>query len=283
VTIGEILRNNVKEKLARDEVVASMTVRLVRTVEIARIARTAGFDTLYVDLEHSSFSLDACGQICMAALEAGIAPFVRVPANTPEYIARVLEGGALGVIAPHMGSADEARAVVRAAKFPPLGERSNASGLPHLHFRSFPAAEAYAALNAVTMVIVQFESAATLERAEEIIAVDGVDMVLIGVNDLLADLGIPGDYDHPRVREAYAKTIAACAAAASIAASGASPRVPIWSPSSCKWGRVTCRPAPTSPFSSAPAPLAQARSRRSSSDRRSRDFQMSPNTRRDSP
>jgi 2-keto-3-deoxy-L-rhamnonate aldolase RhmA len=111
VAIGEILRNNVKEKLARDEVVASMTVRLVRTVEIARIARTAGFDTLYVDLEHSSFSLDACGQICMAALEAGIAPFVRVPANTPEYIARVLEGGALGVIAPHLGSADEARAV----------------------------------------------------------------------------------------------------------------------------------------------------------------------------
>jgi 2-keto-3-deoxy-L-rhamnonate aldolase RhmA len=145
MAIGEILRNNVKEKLARDEVVASMTVRLVRTVEIARIARTAGFDTLYVDLEHSSFSLDACGQICIAALEAGIAPFVRVPANTPEYIARVLEGGALGVIAPHLRSADEALAVVRAAKFPPLGERSNASGLPHLHFRPFPVAEAYAA------------------------------------------------------------------------------------------------------------------------------------------
>ena len=201
MAIGEILRNNVKEKLARDEVVASMTVRLVRTVEIARIARTAGFDTLYVDLEHSSFSLDAC---------AGIAPFVRGPANTPEYIARVLEGGALGIIAPHLRSADEARAVVRAAKFPPLGERSNASGLPHLHFRSFPAAEAYAALNDATMIIVQFESAATLDRAEEIIAVDGVDMVLVGLNDLLADWGIPGDYDHPRVREAYAKTIAAC-------------------------------------------------------------------------
>ena len=210
MAIGEMLRNNVKEKLARDEAVASMTVRLVRTVEIARIARTAGFDTIYVDLEHSSFSLDACGQICMAALEAGIAPFVRVPANTPEYIARVLEGGALGVIAPHLRSAEEARAVVRAAKFPPLGERSNASGLPHLHFRSFPAAEAYAALNAATMVIVQFESAATLERADEIIAVDGIDMVLVGLNDLLADWGIPGDYDHPRVREAYAKIIAAC-------------------------------------------------------------------------
>ena len=208
--ISDILRNNVKTKLARDEVVASMTVRLVRNVEIARIARTAGFDTLYVDLEHSSFSLDTCGQICMAALEAGIAPFVRVPANTPEYISRVLAGGALGVIAPHIRSADEAKAVVRAAKFPPLGERSNAGGLPHLHFRAFPVAEAYAALNDATMVVVQFESAAALAQAEEIVAVDGVDMVLIGLNDLLADWGIPGEYDHPRVHEAYAKTIAAC-------------------------------------------------------------------------
>ena len=102
--ISDILRNNVKEKLARDEVVASMTVRLVRTIEIARIARTAGFDSLYVDLEHSSFSLETCGQICMAAVEAGIAPFVRVPANTPDYICRVLEGGALGIIAPHVHS-----------------------------------------------------------------------------------------------------------------------------------------------------------------------------------
>ena len=210
MSIRDILRNNVKDKLARDEVVASMTVRLVRTIEIARIARTAGFDTLYVDLEHSSFSLETCSQICMAALEAGIAPFVRVPANTPDYIARVLEGGALGVIAPHVHSAGEAREVVKAAKFAPLGDRSNAGGLPHLHFRSFPAAEAYAALNDATMIIVQFESAAALAKTDEIVAVDGVDMMLLGINDLLADLGTPGEYDHPRVREAYASTIAAC-------------------------------------------------------------------------
>src|SRR5262249_29228964 len=108
VQIGDILRNTVKEKLARDEVVASMTVRLVRQVEIAQIAKTAGFDTIYVDMEHCSASFETTSQICMAALAAGIAPFVRVPANTPEYITRVLEGGALGVIAPHIGSAAEA-------------------------------------------------------------------------------------------------------------------------------------------------------------------------------
>jgi 4-hydroxy-2-oxoheptanedioate aldolase len=207
--LGDILRNNVKEKLARDEVVASMTVRLVRGIEIARIAKTAGFDTIYVDLEHSNFSIEVTSQICMSAMEIGIAPFVRVPANTPEYISRVLDGGALGVIAPHINSAEEARAVVRAAKFPPLGERGVSAGLPHLHFRSFPPDEAYAALNAATMVMVQFETAEAIARADEILSVDGVDMAMIGANDLMADLGIPGQYGHAKVRDAYATTIAA--------------------------------------------------------------------------
>jgi 4-hydroxy-2-oxoheptanedioate aldolase len=206
--IGEILRNHLKEKLARNEVTASMTVRLVRGIEIARIAKTAGFDSLYVDMEHSSFSLETTGQICMAALETGVTPLVRVPGLAE--VSRVLDAGALGVIAPHVRSAAEARDYVRAAKFPPLGERSAAGPLPHLHYRAFPAAEADAALNAATLLMVQFESAEAVAKADEIAAVDGVDMVMIGSNDLLADLGLTGQYDHPRLRDAYAKTIAAC-------------------------------------------------------------------------
>src|SRR5215469_2471344 len=207
--IGDILRNGVKEKLARGEVVASMTVRLVRGVEIASIARTAGFDTLYIDVEHSSFSLETTSQICVAALAAGIAPFVRVPSHRPEHVSRVLDGGALGVIAPHVRSAEEARAVVRAAKFPPLGERSAAGGVPHLHYGSFPVAEANAALNKATMVIVQCESTEFLDRADEIMGVEGVDLALVGTNDLLADWELAGQYEHARVREAYARVIAA--------------------------------------------------------------------------
>src|SRR5581483_1266139 len=80
----------------------------------------------------------------------------------------------------------------------------------HLQYRSLPAVQAYAAIDAATMVIVQFESNKAIAHADEIVAVEGVDMVLIGTNDLLADWGLPGQYDHPRVREAYAATIAAC-------------------------------------------------------------------------
>ena len=208
----DIARNSVKEKLARGEVVASMTVRLVPGVEIVRIAKSAGFDTLYIDLEHSSLSLQATSQISIMALEAGVPALVRVPANTPEYISRVLDGGALGVIAPGVRSAEEARAVVAAAKYPPLGERGLAPGLPHLQYRAFPAAEALPAMNDAVMVVVQFESAAALAAMEEIVAVPGVDMVMIGTNDLLADLGLPGQYDHPKVDEAYSRTIKACRA-----------------------------------------------------------------------
>ena len=144
----------------------------------------------------------------MAALEAGVTPLVRVPGIAE--VSRVLDGGALGMIAPHVRSAAEARDYVRAAKFPPLGERSAAGPLPHLHYRSFPAAEADAALNAATIVMVQFESEAALAIADEIAAVEGVDMVMIGSNDLLADWGLQGQFEHPRLREAYATTIAAC-------------------------------------------------------------------------
>ncbi len=208
--LSEILRNPVQEKLARDEVVSSMTVRLVRGIEVARIARTAGFDSLYVDLEHSSLTLDDTGQICMAALAMGVVPFVRVPANTPEYISRVLDGGALGIIAPGVRSAQEARAVVAAAKYPPLGQRGAAGGLPHLNYQSFPAGAANLAMNAATMVVIQFESGEAIERAEEIAAVEGVDLIMIGTNDFLADIGIPGQFEHARVQDAYVRTIAAC-------------------------------------------------------------------------
>lgn len=210
LTARELARNGVKEKLAKDELVVSMAVRLVRTIEIAEIARTAGFDSIYVDLEHSSFSLDTTGQICMAALAVGVTPFVRIASTAPEYIGRVLDGGALGIIAPHVHSAEDAEKIVQAAKFPPLGDRSFTGSLPHLRFQSFPTEEVFDALNEATMVTVMIESSAALAAVDEIAAVKGVDMLFIGTNDLCSSLGIPGKLDHQLVRDAYAKSIEAC-------------------------------------------------------------------------
>ena len=120
-----IIRNNVAEKLAAGELVLSMQVRLVESIEIAQIAHSCGYDTLYVDVEHSTLTLRQTGQICMAALAVGITPFVRVPSYEPEFVSRYLDAGAMGIIAPHVKSRADAEKVVAAAKFPPLGDRSD--------------------------------------------------------------------------------------------------------------------------------------------------------------
>jgi len=165
-----LIRNHLREKLARNEVAASMTVRAFRGIEIARIAATAGFDSIYVDIEHNTLSIDTACQICMAALDAGITPLVRVPGRSLDMIGRLLDGGALGVIAPHVRTAEDAARIVACAKFPPLGERGAGGPLPHLHYRTIPPAIANAALNAATMVVIMIETVAALENVAAIAA-----------------------------------------------------------------------------------------------------------------
>ena len=131
--LRDILRNRVKEKLARDEVVASMTVRLTRSIEIARSPRPPGSTRSMSMSSTTRCRSTAVCQICIAAMQCGITPLVRVPANTPEFICRLLDGGAMGVIAPHVRSAEEAREVVRYAKFTPFRRtwrRRRAAALP---------------------------------------------------------------------------------------------------------------------------------------------------------
>ena len=203
------VRNIVKEKLARDEVVASMIVRLVQAPAIATIAARSGFDLLYVDLEHGTFSFDTTSAICLAALAEGITPFVRVPALGADYIARALDGGAMGIIAPHVELAETAEAVVALCKYPPTGHRSEGGPIPQFGFDNPPAHEAHRILNETTSVVVMVESGKALEKLDEIASVAGVDMLLVGSNDLCADLGITGDFDNKRLREAFTHVIAA--------------------------------------------------------------------------
>jgi 4-hydroxy-2-oxoheptanedioate aldolase len=206
------LRNALKEKLDRGEVASAMAVRLVTGNEIVPIASSAGFDSIYVDLEHSSFSIETASRISLAALAEGLTCLVRVPDKAPHSISRALDGGALGIIAPDVRTAEEAQAVVRAAKYAPEGRRGISAALPHFGFRSFPAREGFDLLNTATMVIVQCESDQAVANAGDIAAVEGVDMILVGTNDLLADKGLAGEFDHPYVREAYEKVLAACRA-----------------------------------------------------------------------
>lgn len=109
-----LLKNSMREKMLRNEIASTLSIKLVRSVELPMMAKTAGFDGVLIDMEHSSFDLDTTGQICMAALYANITPIVRAPSKEPFFVSRILDGGALGVIVPHIRSVQDAKDVVAA-------------------------------------------------------------------------------------------------------------------------------------------------------------------------
>lgn len=131
-------------------------------------------------MEHSTFDLDTTSQLCIAALYAGITPIVRSPTKEPFFVSRILDGGALGVIVPHIKSVQDAKDVVEAAKFQPIGKRSATSGMPHFQYKHLSAKQANPLCNQATLVIPMIETLEALELVDEIAAVPGVDSLLIG-------------------------------------------------------------------------------------------------------
>ncbi len=201
--------NPAREKLAADELVLMMSLRQLRTPDAAMIVRECGFDGFYVDCEHGTFSRAETAALCTSALALGLFPAVRVLTPDAGEIAAVLDGGALGIIVPHVGNAADAQAAVRAAKYPPLGERSVAQLGPATRYRSLPIAEIVRRMNELTMVIAMLETAEGVKNAEAIAAVPGIDALMLGPADLSTELGIPGELQHARVREAWYAGVAA--------------------------------------------------------------------------
>ncbi len=204
----DVYSNHAKRRLASGKLTIGMVLHQARTVNIAAIAKTCGFDFFSVDMEHGSFAIDTAAQIVNAALPLGITSLVRVPA-TDHDAARLLDAGAQGIIVPHVETSEAAARAVWQCKFPPLGDRSDAV-LPHLSFRIPSAPELAERVNEETLVVVMVESRKGVENAEAIAAVPGIDVILIGTNDLCRDLGIPDQFLDPRLEQAYRSVIAAC-------------------------------------------------------------------------
>lgn len=206
------LPNRMKDRLAGGEIVLSMSVRLTRTVDIAVIAETSGYDALFIDLQHSALDMNDASQICVAARLAGVTPLVRVPSHDRHTAGRVLDGGAQGIIFPDVNTPDEAKAAAAACRFPPHGARSMAGPAVQLGYRALPAKEATALLDHSTLVVAMVETAVGVANADAIAATDGIDVILIGTNDLCADLGVHGQFDHAKVHAAYETVSRACRA-----------------------------------------------------------------------
>lgn len=204
--------NRMQERLARGEVALCMATRLARTAEIAMIADSCDFDAFFIDMEHCTISLDAAAQICVAALPVGVTPMVRIAGHRLEDATRLLDMGALGIICPNVSTRAEAEAFVRACRFPPLGERS-VGGVGALQgYRQTPLGEVNKQGNASTTLIAMLETPEGIANADAIASVNGIDILLIGSNDLCTAMGIPGDLKSPKLRAAYETTAKACKA-----------------------------------------------------------------------
>ncbi len=204
--------NHALERLRAGELALGVGLRQARTVDTGKVMRTCGFDWLFVDMEHNTMSIDTAVQICVAAQDAGITPLVRVPGFQHFHASRVLDGGAQGIVVPHVDTVEVARQMVSACRYPPVGHRSVTGALPQIDFESRPLADATPAINAATLLVLMIETPEAVENAESIAAIDGVDALLVGTNDLCMEMGIPGEVGHARVIEAQRHVIEACRA-----------------------------------------------------------------------
>lgn len=204
------MKNIAKEKILKNELCLGVGLRQTRTADIGKIMSTCGYDWLFIDMEHNSMDIDITSQISVAAQDAGITPIVRVPDFAHHHATRVLDCGAMGIVFPHVDDATTAQRLVSNCLYPPNGHRSMTGVLPQLDFKQKPIAEVAKLINDSMLIVIMLESPEAISNVDSIAAVEGVDVILIGTNDLCMEMGIPGDYSNPKVKDAYTKVIETC-------------------------------------------------------------------------
>jgi 2-keto-3-deoxy-L-rhamnonate aldolase RhmA len=199
-----------RARLDSGELVLCLGISQARTVDIPMIAAACGFDAISVDLEHTATSLETTAMLCSAAIGFGLTPMVRVPSHDHQYMTRVLDTGAVGVTVPHVDTRAQAERIVELGKFPPIGGRSVHTMSPVNRYRSLPVTEILEFINSRTILTAMLETPEAVERADDIAAVEGLDMILLGPYDLTAEMGILGQFRHPDFRKAVEAVASAC-------------------------------------------------------------------------
>jgi 2-dehydro-3-deoxyglucarate aldolase/4-hydroxy-2-oxoheptanedioate aldolase len=203
--------NSVKQQLAEGKVPVGHMIWEFKTRGVATLIAGAGCDFVLLDMEHSSFSSDSVADLLAWMRGVNLPAFVRVPDLEYHFVARCLDAGALGIMVPDVKSVDMARKAVDFVRYPPAGHRG--LGLGHAHTGYTPPSNPGAFLeeaNRAMFVICQMESQPGIDSADAIAAIDGVDCLWVGHNDLTANLGIPGQFDNPIYTKAIDAVVAAC-------------------------------------------------------------------------
>lgn len=194
--------NQTKKRLQQGEIVIGCSIQQFGSPEVARMLGAAGFDFVFLDGEHSPFDLETLHGLIRACLERDVTPVVRVGELQYTLVARALDAGAQGIIFPRVESQAVLAEAIRWTQFPPQGVRGYGLTPPQIEYETRSFAEIIEHSNANTLVVVQFETRAAIERREELLAVPGIDVALIGPADLSISLGVPGEFEHPRLVEA---------------------------------------------------------------------------------
>ena len=181
-----------------------------RTADYPLMAAACGFDAVYVDLEHTSTSIETASMLCIAAAGAGLIPLVRVPSHAPEMMSRALDTGAEGIIVPHVETAAQAQQIVDVCRFRPIGKRSVVGPNAVNRYRPDPITGVVGFCEAQTIVAVMLESPQAIESAREIAAIPGIDLLMIGAFDLSEEMGLLCDFAQPQFRRTVSHVAQVC-------------------------------------------------------------------------
>lgn len=201
--------NRVKAALLNGQAVAGPIINEARSVSTVKVMALAGFDFLFIDMEHAMFGMETVADLVQMALVCDICPLVRVTDLSYPLVARVLDAGAQGVIIPRVETREQAETMVSYAKYPPLGRRG-AGGDARNGYERRDAKSAIEEANAETMIVLQIESLKGVENLDDIASVPGLDVICLGPLDLSISLDIPGQFDHPRFIETVQQIVATC-------------------------------------------------------------------------
>jgi 2-dehydro-3-deoxyglucarate aldolase/4-hydroxy-2-oxoheptanedioate aldolase len=202
--------NNVKQHVHSGGTSIGTFMFEFNTTGVGRIAAEAGAAFAIFDMEHTGWSIESIRMLISTTRSTDMIPYVRVPATEYDFIARVLDVGAMGIMVPMVETAQQAKTIVASAKYPPVGRRGAAFGVAHDDYSGGDIVQKINSANSQIHLIAQIETVDGVRNVEDIAAVDGIDVLWIGHFDLTNSLGIPGQFDHPQFKEALAKVLAAC-------------------------------------------------------------------------
>ena len=202
--------NQTRERLTRGETVFGCGLQVYRSTEVPRAFAVAGFDYVFIDMEHGSYNLETAHDLITASVAAGITPIVRVAELAYSLVARLLDCGAQGIILPRVEDPKILEEALSWMRFPPLGKRGYGVNGTMIGYepRSFP--EIIEHQNRNTLSVVQFETVTAMERADELLSLPGFDIAMVGPADLSISLGVPGQFDNPLLISTVEKLIEKC-------------------------------------------------------------------------